>query len=121
MQGRAIDIRYSRPLMRQFHYWIDRVPPWNIGGAAILLSGKGWKAGAALVSILATAFLYIKETVRLSCAKLSMLSQVEAIRNLSIVCDIYEQDTHSRSHFRTLYQNHLLHEWQDTFFKGLSI
>jgi hypothetical protein len=55
----TIDI-YCRQLKRQFHYCLDRVPPWNVGEHTILLSGKGWQEGAT-VSILDTAFLYIKE------------------------------------------------------------
>jgi hypothetical protein len=37
---------------------IDRVPPWNVEGATILLSGKGWREDVTVipVSILATAF-----------------------------------------------------------------
>jgi hypothetical protein len=58
--GWAIDITYSRPLKRQFPYCIDRFPPWNVGDATILLSEKGWREGTKVVSILPTAFLYIK-------------------------------------------------------------
>jgi hypothetical protein len=49
----------------QFHYCINRdcVPPWNVGGATILLSGKGWAKvhQYCIVYILVTASFYIKE------------------------------------------------------------
>jgi hypothetical protein len=35
----------------------------TIGGATILLRRIGWREGSTVVSILATAFLYIKGTV----------------------------------------------------------
>jgi hypothetical protein len=50
----------SRLPKRQFQYSIDRVPPYNVGGATNLLGVKGWLEDAKVVSILATAFLQIK-------------------------------------------------------------
>jgi hypothetical protein len=50
-----------RTLKRQFRYCIDCVSPWQVGGSTILLSGKGSREGATAVSILATAFYFIKE------------------------------------------------------------
>jgi hypothetical protein len=49
-----IDITYSRLLKRQFHFCMESVPSWIVGGATVLLSGKGLREGA-IVSILATA------------------------------------------------------------------
>jgi hypothetical protein len=58
---------------------IDRVPPWNVEGATILLRGKERRECATVVSILANAFVYVM-ALQIN-AKLHVLSQVEAVRN----------------------------------------
>jgi hypothetical protein len=40
-----IDIKYSRPLKRQFHYYLL---PHNVGSATILSSGKDWREDATV-------------------------------------------------------------------------
>jgi hypothetical protein len=64
-------------------------PHGTLGGAIILLSGKGWWEGATVVSILAHCILIYLGMALLINAKLPWLSQVEAIHNLSILYDIY--------------------------------
>jgi hypothetical protein len=51
-------------------YCKDSVPPWNVLGATLWLGGKELREGAQVVSILATAFVYIIND------KLPTLSQV---------------------------------------------
>jgi hypothetical protein len=60
----------------------------NVGGATILLSGKGWREGATEV-FLCSLHSYIGMALSIN-AKLLMLSLVEAVHTISILFDIYD-------------------------------